>query len=491
MVSSPPLKEWFLYNRVDTGPLDEEEKVEPRVPAVADLGRPLFIDQSGYPHDALNTFFASATSVARTHSTNWRYAHSLRVWLNFLARRARTWDTASEVDQIDFKYWRRTDPANPRRISGASWVADVAAYDLFYKWALRRQLIQELRDDGETLEPWVTLGSSRFSTSRIRSADVKWFTPGAYRRWRDIGVLGFDREGAERQRWRPRNEQRDQAFVDGLYGTGLRIQEWSSVMTFELPDRVIGRQFQTAKMAGACAKGGAGRKYRIKTDVLGLIETYRSFDRAASVRRGRANGLYEIGADTHIIEDIKTENNLTVSIGNSRMISMDTAELTPAVRRQLFIRTSEGIEPVSLWLNESGAARAKQGWYKTFLAANQRVEKAGIDRLVCHPHMLRHSFALRWFAMGRLVYESKLKHLGISEQKDFRDQFGDVWAVIQGLLGHANKSTTQDIYLEPFSGLNTDLLLEQIVGEEDAADYYLQVLRNDPRVMQDEWKVQA
>lgn len=68
-----------------------------------------------------------------------------------------------------------------------------------------------------------------------RQQDVNWLDPGGYRRWLDLGIRGLDLTGCPDGWWRGRNEQRDAAFCDGLYGHGLRVAEWASVAIPELP----------------------------------------------------------------------------------------------------------------------------------------------------------------------------------------------------------------------------------------------------------------
>jgi integrase len=98
--------------------------------------------------------------------------------------------------------------------------------------------------------------------------------------------------------------------------------------------------------------------------------------------------------------------------------------------------------------------------------------------------MLRHSFALRWYAIGKSGWENRISHLSDWERRDFRDQFGDTWNVIQGLLGHSSVETTRNIYLEPFRNLSTGLLLEQ-VDDDDFAQMQMRVLSGNPRVADD------
>ena len=67
---------------------------------------------------------------------------------------------------------------------------------------------------------------------------------------------------------------------------------------------------------------------------------------------------------------------------------------------------------------------------------------------------MRHSFALRWYSVGRLAYEQRFAHLNAEEQKDFREQFGDTWDLVATMLGRSNPQTTRSHYLEPFRALD-------------------------------------
>lgn len=160
---------------------------------------------------------------------------------------------------------------------------------------------------------------------------------------------------------------------------------------------------------------------------------------------------------------------------------MRVNELDPLERASLLVRTDGELEPAMLWLNEDGTPRPKTAWYKAFAGANARVRKAGIERLDCQPHMLRHSFALRWYAVGRIVWSKQLQGLDAHYQADFRDQFGDTWSLVQTMLGHADVATTRKVYLEPFQTLDARLLLEHGKSALDV-ESLIAVLSSNPRV---------
>jgi site-specific recombinase XerD len=110
--------------------------------------------------------------------------------------------------------------------------------------------------------------------SAKRETAVKWLDPDALQQWRDLGLRGRELSGRRDRSWRGRNEQRVAAFVDGLYGTGLRLSEWASVVLPELQTREAGRSFYTCELADVCAKGGYGHPYWIARKPLSATWAY-------------------------------------------------------------------------------------------------------------------------------------------------------------------------------------------------------------------------
>ncbi|WP_433258266.1 site-specific integrase [Streptosporangium sp. CA-135522] len=450
-------------------------------------GRFFLLGPDGVPDDRVNAFFAAPRIRNRAELTGRKYAVGLGVWLSFLEVLGRTWWEASEDDVAEFKFWRMSDPRNPGRVSGGTVHGNLVAVSSFYQWAERRFGVvnpvnrREIRRDGE-----VHVGRGyEASPHVIRDSDVKWFDPAGYRRWCEIGLRGFGVDGLEDESWRGRNDQRDCAFADGLYGTGLRLQEWGSVLDLELPPDDPRRGFYTCWLADACAKGGRGRRYWMPRSVLVDVLAYLEGARAAAIRRAQAKGRYERLAGVRLVERLLGNGRLelrTLATGELATVSLDT--LRPTARRRLFRQTGRGLEPMAVWLNEDGLPRDHHGWEKTFERANERVAKAGLIGMEATPHRLRHSMALRWYSIGRLSYELRLGHLTSEEMKDFRAQFGDVWQLMQTLLGHSTVTTTMSVYLEPFRSLDVSLLIEHIEGAGMAA-LLAELLDKHPRVHTD------
>lgn len=460
------------------GRLGELEALLARVADVASWARGLgardgqrfLIGPDGRPDARVNACLASAKWRNLSERTYRDYTYSVGVWLNFLVPSQVNWWEAVEDDAEEFLFWRVTDPANDERVQTNSFTRDLAALKKFYRWMHRYGVVNPF--DG-------------FDAPRAaRHQDVKWLDPGGYRRWRDLGIRGMDLSGRPDRWWRGRNEQRDVAFCDGLYGTGLRVSEWASVVLPELPAYDRRRGYYTCQLADACAKGGYGHPYWTPRWAMRAALNYVEGARAAAVRRAQAAGRYERVEGRRLVLATRGTDEVTLEGVRGGTELKQWNDIGPRTRLRLFRQTPAGPEPVALWLNEDGLPRDGRGWEHTFDVANERIADLGLENFTCTARMLRHSCALKWYAIGKLVQAARLGHLTEDERRDFREQFGDVWHLVQTILGHRTVETTKGVYLEPFRTLDVELLLAHADGFPIEA-FMAEVFTGHPRVRTD------
>jgi len=287
------------------------------------------------------------------------------------------WDRVDRSVLAAFKEWRLSAQDNPGHVAPASFKTDLSALRRFYLWAAEQGVENpvRLRVIGTTFfgEEKTALEAT---PSGIRRADVKWLTPEAFRLWRNLGLRGFTAEGLPGPHWRGRTEDRDVAFVEGLFGTGLRLGEWSSQLTVELP-AAAGEGLCRGWVASACAKGAVGRPFWLRRRVAQLARS--TWRRGAGVRRWPGRNIragYEQVLDRWLVRRVRSDGVLDVvdERGTGRGVRLDV--LTLALRMRLFREGPDGLEPLWLWLNDDGTPRPKQAWHKTFARANARVDKA-------------------------------------------------------------------------------------------------------------------
>ncbi|MGW9025662.1 integrase [Streptomyces sp. NPDC055722] len=475
-------------------------------------GTPVILGPGGQPDPKVNLFFRTGAMADARPSTWRRYAYALVVWLEFLRVFGRRWQDATPRDVEAFKEWRLTDLGNDERVLPTSFDTDRAALNTFYVWAGHRygvanpvasagvrlgrrpSLSWELEEyAGGSRDPLRPAGSSR--------RQVKWMLRTAFEQWRNIGLCGYTFDGVRRRGWRGPNEDRDAAFADGLYGTGLRLTEWASVLDVELP-AVGNARFSSAWLSAACIKRGEeGRVYRVPRSVLSAVAAYTDpleGSRVEAVRRAQRAGRYDTLHAIRIVTGYNARNRTLIVEGGSGPVPISVDVLGPDERRLLFRRTSHGLEPLWLWLAPSGLPKKPHGWEDTFQAANERIAEAwvrtagpgleGEERerrkaecpLWARPHMLRHSFCLKWFSILSAVWQRRVDGFTEEEVRDLREQLGDIWYQLATLMGHKHPETTRNIYLEPFSALEIDYLMALLDEEETAGvDALLRAVTRD------------
>jgi len=450
-------------------------------------GQPFLLDPVGAPDLRVNSWFDS-DDVRGLAPTTWKkYAYSLVVWLSFLWAYGQPWDDVEPTAEEAFKTWRTLDERNPRPVESGTYGDDLTVIRLFYLWAaskyqvpnpIRTRRTRGKRRDGTQAEKPVT------APKATRDRDVKWFDPAGFERYRDCGLLGLTLEGDEDLGWRGRNGQRNAAFADLLYGTALRLEEGGSLLLVELPPDDPSRGFYTCHMAEKCAKGDVARRYWMSRKALLPVLDYCEGARATAVRRARAAGRYEQIAVARLLTRMLPDRRARLVTQDGLVSEVPLDSLTPLERRRLLRETPQGLEPVALWLNEDGLPRDPHGWEHVFAEANKRLRGLGLEGFAGAPHMLRHSCALRWFSVGRLLFDKKFAHLDGEELRDLRYEFGSTWDLVRLMLGHADQRTTKETYLEPFEALELEILLLH-AGSSGIADLMAAVYGADRRVLGD------
>ena len=406
------------------------------------------------------------------------YANNIRVFLSYLESQGVDWREATEDHLLNYEYRRRRKPIEKQSsISGAAFARELAALNHFFGWQKDRGVIQESpvklrsyrRHDGTT----GTTPSQR--PKNVRSWDVKWLIPDIYRDWRRVGLGGYTAEGLPDPSWRGRNDARNLAFADALWTTGLRRREAGTLLQCELPPPRHDGWLSRARVAGTVAKGGA-RNFRISQVGLRAIDGYRDSTRALAVMRAQAAGRYDHVQGRKIIRHVTARRQLRLENQHGNITTESLDALHEDDRKRLFIEGTRGLEPAMLWLSESGMPMHFDSWKMVFHVANRRCEAQGVG-IRCSSHMLRHSFALRWWAVGveRLLRSQDDPHAR-------RFDLMDPWVLVQHLLGHRSPETTRDIYLEPAREVEIDLMVEGDDGIGTRDEVLAFVAGRSPRV---------
>ena len=191
-------------------------------------------------------------------------------------------------------------------------------------------------------------------------------------------------------------DDRNAAFADLLFSSGLRRTEAGSLLTIELPALAGTQRYFDAQLAAAVAKGKRPRAFYIAAAALRDIEAYCATTRRAVIRRAQAAGRYDDLAEVWLVTKVtgRARRELYWLDRRGRAGKGSLNSLDPDERRLLFVQGESGLEPLWLWLAEDGTPFGEHSWEAVFRAGSQRCASV-LDGIVASPpfatpHMCRH-----------------------------------------------------------------------------------------------------
>lgn len=360
------------------------------------IGQPILLPPSGRSDIDVIQYLNSGSFRRLAVQTQHSYAKDLKVFFSFLESQQKTWQHASEEDLSNYEFWRRRDQQNPRRISGTKFARELAAIDRFYKWQIGRNVIgvSPLAVQAKRLRSGDVAESLALAPQNVRRTNVKWLTPRAYRQWRDVGFAGYDKRGLRDETWRGRLEGRNVAFADLLWSSGLRLTEGATLLTMEIPTKRTGERFIRGRIGEAVSKGGSKRDFWMSANAIDRVSSYIEVDRQQAIKRAQHEGRYNELDNVLLMQKFSGNRVLHYTTQSGRKGQLPIDQLSSEMRTRIYTDREGLLEPAALWLSESGMPLPVETWEAVFKVANQRCSRNDVE-LYCHPHMLRHSFALK------------------------------------------------------------------------------------------------
>ena len=433
-------------------------------------GAPILLRPDGTADLDVLHYLTSSSFRRLSPGSQLGYAQNLRVHFSCLAARGVDWRDATADDLEAYAWWRHHDTRNLRRVASAAFGRELTAVRRFYEWQERRGgTISQSPVEVRTVHRGRDVVEVALLQPPRGAMRMTWMTPQAFRQWVDVGLSGYRVDDTYDESWRGGGTTtRNIAFAELLWSTGLRLREASTLLLAELPS-AESSGYPKARLSEAVAKGRA-RDYWVSRRALTAIGSYRLASRAEAVRRAQEAGRYDDVPGVMIQRGITSSRQLVFrdrDSGDEGRIPLDS--LGVSERRRLFVEGDDGLEPAMVWLSEAGLPLAHKTWQKVFERANRRCAAEGLPDRTCHPHGLRHSFALMWLIVF-LHYHDLRFGLTPSDRDVMRRTYGDPYAMVQQLLGHSSRETTENIYLAPVRGLQLELWLSEAAGEIESAD---------------------
>lgn len=377
------------------------------------------------------------------------YARVLKDWAGFLSGHGvRLFDSRDQLKLALGKYaeYRAAGPAG-RRFAATTWARHMSVLSLFYRWAMDEGHAQaepftyrtaRALFAGTGREVRVNLAVRRTPKPHVA---IKYLEPDFTRLFLD-GLRGLGPDGEPDLYYRGRELARNAAVGELALATGMRLQEFSSLLTWEIPP--LPPQRVQAPIPFPVPSGIAkGRKFRttwISYDALAAVHHYLEVDRPATVDGTGWRPAARAGEPLLVTSPDERG-------GRVNGVRRRWETLTPGERRRLV--APDGGTCIL-------AAKAGGGpftaWSSVFERTADRIRARHEPRFPhVYPHRLRHSFSMRtleYLVSGHYRQAAQVaKATGQGDGPDAALMLyltkADPLLVLRDLLGHSSVLTTE------------------------------------------------
>lgn len=288
-------------------------------------GTPVFLDEvSMRPVEPLCSWFRHLAYDDKSAKTLREYAYIVRRFVHFLQARGRDVVTATESDLRAYRVMRFQTQERP--VGEAAWAKEAQLINQLYRWLIagghvRHRPLRMTRRGRSPLAPWLR-----------RGMDIRHMTLAQYRYFRDVGLAGQLPDSQTRDGFRGRAPLRSRAAADLALSTGMRPQEWSTVL---LPELGVGlrRPGESAEfVVQACAKYGMSREVFVPAGALDAVEAFLLLERPELVAASAAR-LASRRRDLFVVDHVDSDTGKLRGVLDGRRRTFAMAAMSPELRR--------------------------------------------------------------------------------------------------------------------------------------------------------------
>ncbi|MET7710373.1 site-specific integrase [Micromonospora sp. NPDC005413] len=404
------------------------------------MGTPIVLSESMTPVEPLCSWFRELSLDRRSVKTMRAYAYTVVMLLRFLLARGMNLASATEADLQEFRRWRLDDAE--QTIGEAAWNRDAAAIGCLYDFMVRQGIVER--------RPWRSAGRGRrsLSTGVGRDLRVRHMELEQYLFLRDVGFGGLAPGAGLDEGFRGWRPHRNRAACELALLTGMRIQEWSTVLLPELGLLDGGRPRAAELELGACAKFRHPRTVYVPADAVDVLDPYLLLERPEIVEKAQPT-LRRRHRDLFVVSRLEADGTKARGVLDGGMVTRPIREMDPRLRRIAVRETGDGLDPLALFVGTGGRMLTASGWDRVRWAAWNRMkahtdeESAGLVPRRCWVfHDLRHTFALRLliYLTEVALDEHRRRRVPMSTLLDHMS--GNPLLQVQRRLGHASPATT-------------------------------------------------
>src|SRR6266702_4307576 len=237
-----------------------------------------------------------------------------------------------------------------------------------------------------------------------RGMDIRHMTLAQYRYFRDVGLAGQLPTAEAGPRFRGRAPLRNRAAADLALCTGMRPEEWSTVM---LPELGAGRRRPGDAVqftVQPCAKYGKSREIYVPAGALDAVEAFTLLERPGLVAAS-ARSLARRRRDLFVVDRIDHETGRLQGVLDGQRRTFKMPGMEPVLRRITMRETDTGLEPLAVFSGHGGWMLGPSSWYRIRCEAWERMRLHAshpaaplLPRRRWRWHDTRHTFALQLLA---------------------------------------------------------------------------------------------
>lgn len=402
-------------------------------------GMPIVLDEAMAPVEPLSSWLRQLAMARRSRKTMRTYGYAALRLHAFLVERQRDLLTATESDLFEYRLWRLEQQEDP--IDQVTWEKESSAISSLYRWLTEEGLLAR--------RPWRSTGRREALRGGVsRDPRVRHLELDQYLFLRDVGFGGLTPEAGIDESFRGNLPHRNRAALEVALLTGMRLQEWSTLLLPELgiapgSDRCRSGDFEIE----ACAKQARRRTVYVPRDGLDLVDSYLMLERAELVERAQGR-LKRRRAELFMVDRIDERGRLHGRLDGTAMARV-MRTMPPELRAVTVFDTGTGLEPLALFLAPGGRMLSASAWDRVRWRAWSRLQAwAGHESAPALPrhrwlyHDMRHTFALRLLIYLTREALCDTAAQGMPMATLLEHMTYNPLLTVQARLGHASPATT-------------------------------------------------
>lgn len=413
-------------------------------------GMPVFLDETSMcPVEPLCSWFRHFAYERKDDKTMREYAYIVRRFVHFLQSRGRDLLAVTESDLVAYHVLRTEQQDKP--VGDAMWGKEAQLINQLYEWLVKqgylsRRPLRMTRSGRNLLAPRLR-----------RSMDIRHMTLAQYRYFRDVGLGGQLPNSQASAVFRGQAPLRNRSAADLALSTGMRPQEWSTVL---LPELGIGSRQPGEGVefpVQACAKYGKYREIFVPTGALDAVETFVLLERPELVAASAAS-LARRRRELLVVDDVDQETGKLRGVLEGRRRAFVISAMKPELRRITVRETDGGLESMAVFIGHGGQMLGPSSWYRIRCEAWTRMRAHAAEpdspllpRKRWRWHDARHTFALQLLSYLEQRMDGDEPDAVARRRRHIAYLGGHIkhnpLLIVSRRLGHASPATTFE-YLE-------------------------------------------